>query len=451
MRAFELLLLLACAAFSIRLAAGGRASTWIHAMQLALALLVLAQLLLEGWRWQVFPAYAAAVLIALTPAVLGQTALVLLCSAGATFCLLAASIGACLVFPFIEPRFPAGSIAAGTTSIPVSVTHSATEPKELQAQPEVLLWYPTPQPGWRARFVADLQARVEHGLRAIPTEPATRAAAIARLGRKFPVILYFDGWPEDKTQNVNLILELVSRGFAVASVTYRGIDRPLVVYSSDIEMQRSVQLDHERTRAHARDAVAALNVLEKLATEPNGPFTNTLDTQHAGALGFSFGGAVAAQFARIDPRVRSAINLDGRHWGDALDSGVSKPYMFICEELIIPSDTDVASPDPATRYEARLDRIDYAQLDKNQLENGGIRVTIPGVAHMNFTDVPLRSPLIRYSSNGKLDARRVQEIIRTYVVEFFARYGTPGHTAPPLDTPWPQFPEARVSTWASPH
>ena len=49
MRTFELLLLLACTAFSIRLA-GGRAGGWAHGIQVVLLLALCAQLLLEGWR-----------------------------------------------------------------------------------------------------------------------------------------------------------------------------------------------------------------------------------------------------------------------------------------------------------------------------------------------------------------------------------------------------------------
>jgi len=115
MRTFELLLALACAAFSIRLA-GARAAGSVHGIQLVLALALLAQLLLEGWRWQILPTYAAAALVALTPAFLSQSALALLFSAAANFSLLGASIVACLVFPFVAPRTPAGPFGIGTSA-----------------------------------------------------------------------------------------------------------------------------------------------------------------------------------------------------------------------------------------------------------------------------------------------------------------------------------------------
>ncbi len=100
------------------------------------------------------------------------------------------------------------------------------------------------------------------------------------------------------------------------------------------------------------------------------------------------------------------------------------------------------------RYEAQLDQADYSQLAANLQARGGVRVTIAGMAHMNFTDFPLRSALRRLSAGGTIDARRAQEIIQTYVIEFFSRY-LAGAQPPALGSPWPQFPEARVQIWPS--
>jgi len=454
MRLLELILLLACAAVSIRLAAVGRAAgiTWIHAMQLLLAVALIAQILLEGWRWQMFPAYAAAVLVATTPGLLGLGALATACAAIATFGLLAASLVSCLALPFVAPQKPHGPFAVGVTALPVNIQRPAdAEPYEMKGVPQVRLWYPAQAPGWSSRFNTALAERIANRFHAVPTLPATAAAPAAQAGKKFPVVIYFDGWPEDKTQNVNLILELASRGYAVASVIYPGIDRPLGDYSSDAAFEHSVQLDHARVRLHARDAIAILDELASLDARTDSNFKQRLDSQHASTVGFSFGGAVAAEATRLDPRIRAAVNLDGRHWGDALEHGVAKPYLFICEELIVPTAADLASSDPAIRYEARMDRIDYSQLAANQQANGGIRVTIPGVAHMNFTDIALRSPLRRFSFGGTIDAYRAQLIINTFVIEFLARYGGEAHgPLPAFDSAWPRFAEARLETWPAP-
>jgi dienelactone hydrolase len=336
------------------------------------------------------------------------------------------------------------------TTLPVDVQRAAAaEPYELRATPQVQLWYPAQaQPRWPGLSTL-LAERLAAHFRAVPFVPAAANAPVAQAAKKFPIVIYFDGWPEDKTQNVNLILELASRGFAVASVIYPGIDRPMLDYSSEAAFERSVQLDHDRARVHARDAGAILDALSGLDARADDRFAHRLDTQHASALGFSFGGAVAAEASRLDPRIQAAINLEGRHWGDALERGVEKPYMYVSGVLELPSAADLASHNPETRFEARLDQVDYSKITENLQALGGIRVTIPTTAHMNFTDSALRSPLHRFSFGGKLDARRVQEIVKSYVVEFLLRYGVPGQPAA-FNSPWPRFPEAHVQTWPAP-
>jgi dienelactone hydrolase len=314
----------------------------------------------------------------------------------------------------------------------------------------VQLWYPAQNRGQPAGLTSLLAERIEAGLRAVPAALAFPDAPVVQSAKKLPVVIYFDGWPEDKTQNITLIRELASRGFAVASVTYPGMDRPLADYSSEADFERSVRLDHARVRLHARDAILLLDTLFELGKDGRSPIAQQLDTDHASTLGFSFGGAVAAEATRLDPRIRSAVNLDGRHWGDALEHGVEKPYLFMCEELVMPTEADLTSTDPMIRFEARMDRVDYSQLDANLRARGGVRATIVGTSHMNFTDIPLRSPLRRFNAGGKIDAQRAREIINAFVVQFFARYAVAVQPATPLDTPWPQFPEVRLEIWPNP-
>ncbi len=448
MRLLEMLLTLACAAWLIRFASAGRSDSahWTLGAQILVGVLLIAQVAVEGWRWQMFPAYAAALFTVVTPALLGMSAGARFCSSTASLGLLAASVMSCLLLPFVAPRTPRGPYAVGVAQLPAIQLHpfvGGTD--ELKAAPLVRLWYPAQRrrlPIWGC-----LDERMAAGFRAQPCLPYARDAALAASSGRFPILIYFDGWPEDRIQNIDLILELASRGFVVASVEFPTIaQRPMIDYSSDAAFERSVREDHARARAHAQDAVAVLNALDALDKQAGNNFARRLDTNRAGTLGFSFGGAIAAEASRVDPRIKAVVNMDGRHWGDSLERGVERPYMFICEELTMPTAADLASSDPTTRYEARLDQVDYSRLAANQQALGGIRVTIAGMAHMNFTDVPLRSPLRRLSGGGAIDPRRAQFLIQTYVVEFFSRYLL-SSDPPGLDAPLPQFPEVRVQSW----
>ncbi len=95
---------------------------------------------------------------------------------------------------------------------------------------------------------------------------------------------------------------------------------------------------------------------------------------------------MAAEARRAEPRIKAAVNIDGRHWGEALRHGVPEPYLFIGEVLRMPTAAELAAVNPATRYEALLDQIDYTNLAAHLREQGGIQVTIAGTTHANLSD-----------------------------------------------------------------
>jgi dienelactone hydrolase len=471
MRPFEMLLTLACAAWFIRLAGVNRtdATAWTVGLQILLVVLLVAQILIEGWRWQLFPVYAAVILAASTAPMLASSAAMRLCFTAAGLAMTGAAILSCLIFQHLTLPRPSGASLVGVTTL-AAVRQAESTPavadRERLPPPLVRLWYPAMHRPLMQRLREFLAARVAQLLRASDTVQATAGTPVEQGGKKFPVLVYFGGWPEDAVQNRSLICELVSRGFVVASLQYPArlpgmspadlkmqlamLARPMLDYSSEAAFRHTIELNDERARAQARDASATLDELTAL---DNGGadrrFAHRFDLQNVGILGFSFGGAIAAQASRTDPRIKAAVNLDGRHWADALQGGVTVPYLFVGEELVMPSDAAATSSDPATRYEARMDQIDYTQLANNLRANGGTQVTIAGTAHPNFIDDVLRSPVRRLSGGGPIDARRGLFIVNSLVVAFFeqqlARRPSPllsGNTRP--------FPEARAEHWPAP-
>ncbi len=452
MRPLELLLTLAGVACVVRLTGLPKPLAWPGWLLLLLAAVLLAQLVYEGWRWQMFPIQAVAVVILIcAPQLTALSPQVRFLAAIVGLGCLCAGIAACLALPFIEQPKTGGPYAVAVTNVSAELIHrpSYAADDERAAAPLVQLWYPAvPESRWSA-WLSRFRSRLPLLLKAIPDPGVIADGALHPGADRLPVILYFPGWPEDRVQNVALIRELASRGYAVASLRYAAPARPMLDYSSAANFNHTVQLDHDRARAHARDGVAVLNALAAMNSSSSGQFARRLNTDDAGLLGFSYGGGNAAEASRLDSRFRAVVNMDGRHWGDALEHGVSRPFMFICEELRMPTADELASPDPVIRYEAQLDQVDYSNLAAHLQANGGIRVNIAGTAHMNFTDDSLRSPLRRLSNGGPIDPARARDIIRDYVVEFFARYLRSAQP-PPLDAPLPQTPGVRIQSWPAP-
>jgi dienelactone hydrolase len=177
--------------------------------------------------------------------------------------------------------------------------------------------------------------------------------------------------------------------------------------------------------------------MEEMNSEPGSPFYRRLDTQHAGAFGFSMGGAVAAQACLSDPRIRSALDLDGSLFGTVRQAGLPKPFMFILEDVTLRSPEEIARFPHAQQVDAALDISDDAMFRKY----GGYRIYLHGATHVSFTDKAIFSPFHSLSGAGKIPPRRQFFIIRQYALAFFEKT-LKGENPALLEAKASPFPEA---------
>jgi dienelactone hydrolase len=272
----------------------------------------------------------------------------------------------------------------------------------------VRAWYPAAVDDARGRRWRRLARRPRDEDRLDRGQPA--APAVMQPAR-LPVVLYFCGWPGSHIDNFALLCHLAGHGFIVLGVTYPKAWNVPWDHSSDAAHRQTVEFVDGLVRARARDAVALLGT--------DSPLAQRMDPDRVGIMGFSFGGAVAAEAATLSPQFRGVLNLDGRHWGDALHDGVRRPYLYMGERLLPPSEADCNAASPQIRHNACLDREDYAQLQRNLDRHGGIRIEIPGAGHMDFTDEALRWRLRRFLRSPGRHGRRVSFLVRNYALAFF--------------------------------
>jgi predicted dienelactone hydrolase len=145
------------------------------------------------------------------------------------------------------------------------------------------------------------------------------------------------------------------------------------------------------------------------------PWFGRLNTDMAGAIGHSFGGAAATAVCAEDRRVRAAVNMDGWFFDAIRARGANQPLLFMESYTV----QEGASHNPGGTVETALDATDSADMEASLRRFGGHRLSIKGAAHEDFTDQPLVSPLRMLSHRGALPARRIQDIVRTYALAFF--------------------------------
>ncbi|MFF5206703.1 alpha/beta hydrolase family protein [Streptosporangium sp. NPDC000396] len=389
-----------------------------------------------GLRWQLIPALAgAAITLPFTvPSAMGRRAgrpgprprrWPALVGAAASLCLTAAGAAAAWALPVPVFPEPSGRYAVGTT---VTQWTDPSRPETATTRPDdkrtvvVQLWYPartSPASAERARYLGrtEREARtVARGLAAYLGMPgflpdsAPRArthsvfdAPVAGTGGRFPLVLFSPGLGGVRTQNTAWAEELASRGYVVAALDHP-YDSATVVLSDGQTINTRLAAtgdpaeDEKRaagwTAVRAADLSFALTQLGRLDSgEIRTPLAGRLDTGRAAATGHSLGGAAALQAARQDPRFSAVINLDGFP-RDPAPRPFQQPVLALTHPL---------APGESPTYIPRLTQV--LKLSTT----AGYHLTVPGTAHLTFTDAPLYLPPLPglVGSLGRTEGSRI--------------------------------------------
>ena len=364
------------------------------------------------------PAYAALLVVAATLTahakvwqIIGLTGVLALC---VTSCALSS------VLPMFRLPAPTGSYLVGTRI--VQIRTGGESGRELVAQ----LWYPAspshqPLAVYRRREETTGQSSYQAVL---PTN--SRLDAPVANG-SFPVLLFSPAWGGRRTQNTYLLEDLASHGFIVAAIDQPGNSGPTLYKDGHIDQPATgdamgfgtLSLDEINAHGAAElerqtaDEIGVLNDLARINQNPGSPFCRHLDLTRVGALGHSFGGAVAAEAAIKDDRIKAALDLDGSFFGQMQRDGLPKPFMFIEEDLPV-----YADPSKRSAYDRINDAMNASDLAAMK-KFGAYRIFLHGSTHESFTDRSLFSPIARLSGVGAIPANREYEIVRAYALAFF--------------------------------
>jgi predicted dienelactone hydrolase len=348
--------------------------------------------------------------------------------------LIATSVVFSLLLPMFRLPAPTGPYPVGTSILYFKdstriedAAPAAGSARELMVQ----LWYPAlPSHNRLARYRELRETNTISSYQSVLLTNSRLNAQVTQAGTPFPVILFNHAWRGRRTNDTFLTEELASHGYVVASIdhTYNAsmvafpdgrvahgiaaneIDAP---ESSTPERVRAIW-DQELAKWVA-DQQFVLDRLEEMNSATGTPWFGRMDTNRSGAIGHSFGGAAAAAECAEDTRVHAAVNMDGWFFGAIRARGPNQPL------LVIDAYTDHVgeTPGPNAKVETALDAIDFADMEDSLRNFGGYLLSVKGAAHEDLTDQPLISPLRMLSHRGALPARRIQSIVRIYVVAFF--------------------------------
>jgi len=305
----------------------------------------------------------------------------------------------------------------------------------------------------RASYVVDAPA-LENGhplkIQVDLWQPAAKSESRSPMAGKRPLILYAPGWNGRRNDNQLLISQLVSWGFVVTAIDDVGANSgpaDQAAYgdfdlSSDEAMQRSLRFADTRLAAMVRRFSA---VIDRLGAS-DGPLPDALrrqiDFERVGALGFSFGGSVAAEAAVLEPRIVAAVNMDGWHFGRSAVDGLRKPYLVFNSDYKL--EDDLHSRSTAKRLTAEITRVDRILQHRLTQAGATTAVLFSRTRHDDFTDslfAPSLATYIRTWPRNDADRLRLHRSISSHVLAFFERtlMSTP-NPRPAVAAEWPVAP-----------
>jgi dienelactone hydrolase len=461
MRTFEIILVSLIACVAVCLLMGCRLRIARLLMVFAL-LAAIAHAIFEGAHWQMIPAYAATGILCIAAWKPGGDHMRLQRIVAWPAMLLAS---ASVLFSFLLPMFhlpePTGPYAVGTSFLYMKdlarvedAVPAGGSARELLVQ----LWYPAqPSHNRFARYREPRETKVLSSYQSVILTNSRQDAPIAISGGPFPVILFNHAWQGRRTNYTFLTEELASHGYIVASIdhTYNASqiafpDGRVVhgVASNEINDPETSTAERVRTIwdkeivkwvADERFVLDRLTQMNRLAGTP---WFGRLDTNNAGALGHSFGGAAATAVCASDPRVRASVNMDGWFFGAIRARGPNQPLLVITATPTQGSETTDSRP----KVEAALDAADFADVKASLRNFGGYLLSVKGAEHEDFTDQPLISPMRMLSHRGTLPAQRIQEISRRYVLAFFNKT-LRGEDPPVFHQGASPYSEASLEAW----
>lgn len=453
MRPLEIIILLINAVYVVWGLFAARPK-WLHGLPLLAAVLIPAHGLLEGARWQMWPAY-------------GLTAVLLLAAVagwrqdgaagrgwrtgGAAVGLLLLTVAAALPALLPVPDLPAatGPYAVGTRTLHMT---DHNRPEIFTADPDdvreimVQIWYPATEgaAGETAVFLPaldvagpviaeqfDLPAFLLSHINLVKLNIQMDVPAAG--GERFPVVAFSHGLSGIRMQNTSMMRNLASHGYVVFAVdhTYANAltvfpDGRVILYDPCRVFTGCRSNPEEGSRlvgVWAADIAFVLDTLAGWHNEAGHWLNGRLDLERAGVFGHSTGGGTAVEFCLQDERCDAGIGLDA--WvlpvsDNLLVDGLNRPFMFI------------STPEWLGDNNRAAGKTIVANANDDAYE-----LTLADTGHYDFTDLVLLSPLTpQLGLSGTINSQKSLTIQNEYVLTFFDRY-LRGADASLLESPSP--------------
>lgn len=257
--------------------------------------------------------------------------------------------------------------------------------------------------------------------------------------QKYPLILFSHGAFGFSGSNYSTCVELASHGYVVASISHTHhafftVDTNGKLTTADPSfIAEATRINAIQAREDEKDIFTTTQEWLKMRTEDEhfildtivgawkqereGSLFSRIDTSRIGLMGHSLGGASSAQVGRERDDIDAVIVLDGTMLGEEVafeENGVvlnEKPYPIAL--------LNIYAQDHYTNAK-NLAGDSYSNFHTTRNALAAYETVIRDSGHLNFTDLPLFSPLLAKKLGvGTIDPWYCIETMNATVLEFF--------------------------------
>ena len=342
----------------------------------------------------------------------------------------------CVIIPVFQLPHPNGPYNVGTESFhwidstrkELFTIEDTTDYREIIVQS----WYPTkntinqkPEPyldyiELRSRTMAaaaSLPSFLPNHLKFVKSNSVKNTFCATE---KAPVLIFSHGITGSRHLHQAMFEFLASRGYIIfapdhsfdANITIFP-NKKIANYRSEITGHPdSVNIRRMQMNTRSSDMLFILNQIEKINSGDIKSFLkNKINLDMVAVGGHSYGGATATLASFIEPRIKACFNLDG--WispvpKEVILNGIKIPFLFIGRPSWKKSD-----------YPENYNLLQSLMFNSKEPKYSLI---VQKTEHLDFTDIPLFSPIIRYVVEvGTLSSSYSVSLLNNIIFEFLEK------------------------------